>query len=286
MYGKLFASLFTGSMRGKGDLQLTFAYMLANASSDGICDFAPQCISDATGKPLKLIESCIEELSAPDPMSRTRTDEGRRIALLDPSRPWGWRIINHAIYRAIQTREAMKEAERLRKREYRASKSAVCPGLVRDEGGHAGSGSVSDSGQKEDRTGKKPEVIATSNASRIRDASLEHFVIPSNASISVAVDAVRACHPAFGAVPVMALENAFRTQPDKGKWEAAVNDMALHYAGAQMPVPVRTLTNYLAGKPSKSQSPPAKKYIPAALYLAAERERDAKATEERKKAAQ
>lgn len=148
MYGKIFASLFTGSMRGKGDVQLTFAYMISNATEDGICDFTPRCIADATGKPVELIEACIAELEAPDEMSRTRTDEGRRLRRIDPERAWGWQIVNHAMYRSIGSREEMKEAERLRKREYRESKKKLCPGHVPDKGGTPAyaSASSSDSG--------------------------------------------------------------------------------------------------------------------------------------------
>jgi len=122
MYGKVFSSLFTGSMRGKGDLQLVFAYMISNATADGTCDFTPQCIADATGKPLELINDCIKELENEDHMSRTRKDDGRRIRLIDDSRPWGWEIINHKMYRDIGNGATMKEAERLRKREYRERK--------------------------------------------------------------------------------------------------------------------------------------------------------------------
>ena len=66
MYGKIFSSLFTGSMRGKGDLQLVFTYMISNATEDGVCDFTPRCIADATGKPLDVIQACLAELESPD----------------------------------------------------------------------------------------------------------------------------------------------------------------------------------------------------------------------------
>ena len=135
MYGKVFDSLFTGSMRGKGDVQLVFIYMISNASEDGIFDQTPQCIADATGKPLSTISACIATLEAPDEMSRTRTDNGRRIRRLDDERPWGWQIVNHAHYRQIANREAMKEAERLRKRDYRQKKEKQCPGQVPDKTG-------------------------------------------------------------------------------------------------------------------------------------------------------
>ena len=145
MYGKLFTSLFTGSMRGKGDLQLVWAYMISNATEEGDCDFMPQCISDATGKPLEIIEACLRELESPDPLSRTRTDDGRRIRLINTERPWGWHLVNFEMYRNIATREAMKDAERLRKRAYREKKNESSLGLVRDTSGRSEYDSASDS---------------------------------------------------------------------------------------------------------------------------------------------
>lgn len=131
MYGKIFKSMFEGSMRGQGDLQLTFTYLITHASQDGICDFTPQCIADATGKPIELIELCIKTLESPDSMSRTTTDEGRRIKRLNNERPWGWQIINYKMYRDIADRETMRNAEKLRKRAYRhqndESEKVQCP---------------------------------------------------------------------------------------------------------------------------------------------------------------
>lgn len=145
MYGRVFESMFTGSMRGKGDLQLVWTYFLVHRSRDGICDFTPQCIADATGKPPALIQQCIDALEAPDEMSRTRSEDGRRLRRLDPERPWGWQIVNHLVYDAIATREAMREAERLRKRGYRSRVDGDCPGLVRDAIGRSTSTSTSTS---------------------------------------------------------------------------------------------------------------------------------------------
>ena len=57
MYGRVFDMLFTGSMRGKGDLQLVWSYFLIHRTMDGICDtFTPQCIADATGKHVGYLE--------------------------------------------------------------------------------------------------------------------------------------------------------------------------------------------------------------------------------------
>ena len=41
-------------------------------------------------------------LMSPDPDSRNQTEEGRRVALLDVTRTWGWRILNWEAYEAAR----------------------------------------------------------------------------------------------------------------------------------------------------------------------------------------
>ncbi len=122
MYGKIFSTLFTGSMRGQTNNQLVFIYLIANCTSDGVCDFLPQVIADATGLPLDDVMESIKCLENPDLMSRTTQDEGRRLRLIDPERPWGWQIINHEHYRKEGDLAEYRNTERLRKQAYRAKK--------------------------------------------------------------------------------------------------------------------------------------------------------------------
>lgn len=49
--------------------------------------------------------AALDVLSSPDPTSRTRAEEGRRIVLLDAAgRDWGWRIVNWTHYAEAQKR--------------------------------------------------------------------------------------------------------------------------------------------------------------------------------------
>lgn len=119
MYGKVFASLFNGSMRGQSDLQLVFINMLATCDEDGAVDKVPQAIADETGLPLPRVETAIALLEGPDPMSRTPDNEGRRIRRVLPERSWGWLILNYATYRAIATKQHRKKYMRGYMRDYR-----------------------------------------------------------------------------------------------------------------------------------------------------------------------
>ena len=101
--------------------------MLALADKNGHVDKTPQYISAVTGMPVDELAGCIERFMQPDPASRSSAEEGRRLVLIDPSRSWGWRIVNHEKYRE-KARLAAKNADAIatgreaeRKRHVRAS---------------------------------------------------------------------------------------------------------------------------------------------------------------------
>lgn len=50
--------------------------------------------------------AALETLASPDPESRNQTNEGRRVALLDVTRNWGWQILNWEVYEAARASAA------------------------------------------------------------------------------------------------------------------------------------------------------------------------------------
>ena len=102
MYAKIFGSLFDGSMRGEPDLILVFVNMLTRCDKNGVDDRVPRAISDEVGLSLERVDSAIQKLEGSDAYSRSRNNDGRRIELIDPERPWGWVIINYDKYRQIR----------------------------------------------------------------------------------------------------------------------------------------------------------------------------------------
>ena len=105
MYGKLFASMFRGSLYGKWQAIVTFQQMIILADQDGTVDFTPEALSATTSIPLDILKEGLTLLEAPDQSSRTPDEEGRRIVRIDPERPWGWHIVNYQKYRSIRTAE-------------------------------------------------------------------------------------------------------------------------------------------------------------------------------------
>lgn len=109
MYGKLFSSMFSGSLHGNWQAIVTFQQMIILADKDGTIEMTPQAMSSITSIPLDIIESGIAHLEAPDPNSRTPDEGGRRIIRINPDRPWGWHITNYDHYRKIRTAEERRD---------------------------------------------------------------------------------------------------------------------------------------------------------------------------------
>jgi hypothetical protein len=137
MYGKIFASIYKGSMRGKADPQAVLIYMIANCDKSGCLDETQQCIAEAIGRPVEAVREACLFLEAADPESRSTDEEGARIVRVAPPRTWGWRIVNHAKYVAIrneedrraQSREAMR---RLRSKDVSTSEQMLTPVNTRE----------------------------------------------------------------------------------------------------------------------------------------------------------
>ena len=113
-YGKLFKSMYDGTLYGRWQALVTFQQFVILCGPGGVVDMTPQAIAARTSIPLDIIQQGIGELEQPDPYSRTPDEEGRRIERLDDHRPWGWRIVNHDKYRAMLTAEQKREADRER----------------------------------------------------------------------------------------------------------------------------------------------------------------------------
>lgn len=113
MYGKVFESMYSGSLYGQWEAIVTMQQLIVLADADGVIDMTPPAITGKTSIPLEIIEKGIKILSAPDPYTRTPGSDGVRIQLLDPQRSWGWFLVNHEKYKMLRTssdrREYMRE---------------------------------------------------------------------------------------------------------------------------------------------------------------------------------
>jgi len=122
MYGKIFESLYTGSMIGAGSP--TFAvwgYVIANMKPDDSVgaqvELNPELIRLVLGEKREVVEKVIEWLCSPDPGSRSKAEEGRRLMKIGE---YSYRVVNGARYMAIRKEEERREYYREAKRKQRA----------------------------------------------------------------------------------------------------------------------------------------------------------------------
>ncbi|MFC1515620.1 conserved phage C-terminal domain-containing protein [Thermodesulfobacteriota bacterium] len=119
MYGKIFESIYDGSLYGQWEAIVTFQQMIVLANQDGIVDITPPALAARTSIPLDIIQNGIETLESDDPYSRTDGENGKRIIRIDGHRPWGWKIVNYGYYSKMASRQEKLEADRERMRKKR-----------------------------------------------------------------------------------------------------------------------------------------------------------------------
>jgi hypothetical protein len=125
MYGKIFDSIYDGSLYGQWEGIVTLQQLIVLCDPEGFVDMTPQALAARTSIPFEIITKGIEILLAPDRYSRTEGSDGRRIEPIDPRRPWGWKIVNYGKYRDMRTAEDRREYMREYMRDYRGSKDSL-----------------------------------------------------------------------------------------------------------------------------------------------------------------
>ena len=123
MFGKLFASMYDGTLATRGPWQalVTFQQMIVLCDRTGIVDMTADALSRRTTIPLDIIKIGITALEQPDSESRSPELDGRRIVRLSGSRDWGWQIVNHDKYRKIRSEDERREYMANLMRERRAN---------------------------------------------------------------------------------------------------------------------------------------------------------------------
>ncbi len=123
VYGKIFESIYDGSLYGHWEAIVTMQQLIVLADADGVIDMTPPAIAGKTSIPLEILEKGLKILSEPDPYSRSPESNGVRIQLLDEQRPWGWFLVNHKKYQGLRTAEDRREYMRGYMRNRRAEQA-------------------------------------------------------------------------------------------------------------------------------------------------------------------
>jgi len=115
-FTKLFSSILTSSIWSEDDrTRILWITILAITDQDGFCAASVPGLAAMARLSLPDTVGSLEKLESPDPYSRTRGSEGRRLQRIEG----GWLVINHALYRdrerVEKRREYMKEVMRGRR---------------------------------------------------------------------------------------------------------------------------------------------------------------------------
>lgn len=109
-YTKLFNSITDSTIWSAPDTtRLVWITMLAMSDQNGEVAAAVPGLAARARVPIDACLAALESFLAPDRWSRTPDNEGRRIEVIDG----GWRLLNHAKYRAILSAESRREQSRL-----------------------------------------------------------------------------------------------------------------------------------------------------------------------------
>lgn len=123
MYGKFFASAFTGSMFGSGpEVFSTWAYVIANTRRDSHVELNIRLMAVAIGCSEDSVKKAIAFLCNPDPGSRSKELEGKRLLKVGE---YLYEVVNHQKYREIRNEDDRREYFRQKKAESRARKDGV-----------------------------------------------------------------------------------------------------------------------------------------------------------------
>jgi hypothetical protein len=130
MYAKIFSQIFDSTLADDYELRHIFMDLLVLADRHGVVDMTHEEIARRINAPVELIRVKLVKLCETDVRSRSKTYDGARLVPLDPSRDWGWQIVNFEAYHKIHDEDSKREYHKAYMAERRAKKKP-CEGVVK-----------------------------------------------------------------------------------------------------------------------------------------------------------
>ncbi len=122
MFAKVFGQIFDSSIAEDYNCRRMFMDLLVLADPTGAVDMTHEAISRRTNVPIEEVRKYIDQLCQPDPASRSKLEDGKRLVQLDKHRDWAWQIVNYGHYRKLKDQEALRSYFRDAQRKARAKK--------------------------------------------------------------------------------------------------------------------------------------------------------------------
>jgi hypothetical protein len=130
-YGKHWEDMYTGTMMGAGsDVFAVWGYIISKmrvSNEVARMEINPVLLAVMLGMTEGEVRAAIAILEAPDPRSRSKEADGRRLVAEteDVGGPTVYRVVNGYKYRMMPGEEQRKEKGRERQRRYQAKKDAA-----------------------------------------------------------------------------------------------------------------------------------------------------------------
>lgn len=166
-YTKLFSSIVHSTIwRESNEVRLVWITMLALADRDGVVEASIPGLADAARVSLPECERALAILSAPDPYSRSKLKDGRRIEACKG----GWSLVNYDEYRHRASKEDSLEKAAERQRRWRARNARETPVTLVTRNNDIAE-AEEEASQKEDLTckGGSKDLTGQSDQSRPED---------------------------------------------------------------------------------------------------------------------
>ena len=166
MYGKHFASMYTGSMFGKPAIVFAvWGYVISHMREDRksgqtFVELNPTLLASVFATSPVDVCSGLDVLEGPDPASRTPEADGRRLILMDHTRHMGpllYQVVNGAKYHAIRDEEERRAYLRDAKRASRARSTSSTKSTMNGDGQP-----LSTNSEAEEHTETEPKEISLS----------------------------------------------------------------------------------------------------------------------------
>jgi hypothetical protein len=131
MFGKHFASMYTGSMVGCGAIKFAvwgyvLAWMQPTTDAGMQVELNPVILATILGETQKDVVKAIDFLCEPDKNSRSKEEEGRRLVRVGQ---FDYRVVNGMKYRTMRNEEARRSQNREAQSRYRVKIKAKSPPL-------------------------------------------------------------------------------------------------------------------------------------------------------------
>lgn len=221
-YTKLFGSILDSTVwETSAEVRIVWMTLLAMADRDGNVGASVPGLAKRANVERAHVEKALGMFTSPDPDSRTKTDEGRRIREIDG----GWFIINHAKYREKASAEEYREKANLRQKRYRERHAVTSP-VTRGDAPLRSVTESNDIAEASPEAEAHAEQRASGSGARAPDplpfaVEPEPTQRPSQEPRAIATRLYQAAYEQARAIPWMQA-NAFRSELDAiGMWAEA-----------------------------------------------------------------